>query len=633
MSTVAAIGAALGEDGAVKLRGAVRPDGDNTAVAVIRCAGIDACAVMDGGVLRVCDRALALREPPLDRGGGMDPAHEHARGDLVAMALRLVAQQHVIGQDLGVGEVERRPDRQPGLELRGHPGIRGHPVTLPWAALAGPAGVWTAAQAHRHAARCLARLDAAVAAGLQGVGVSLDGLAPLHDELRGVPGAHARALDALRRIKAAGIDASVNTQIGARTLADLPALMDEIVDAGATHWQTQLTVAMGNAVDHAELLLQPHALLELMPALADLYRRGLQRGLLLAVGNNIGYFGPHEHLWRGLGDERTHWSGCGAGRLTMGIEADGTIKGCPSLATVGFAGGNVRDAGLAELWNTAPALHFGRLRDLDDMLAAGESTGLTKKELLKLQREQVKLQRVLGGIRNMGGLPDLMFVIDTNKESIAVKEARKLGIPVVAVVDTNCDPQEVDFPVPGNDDAARAIQLYCDLIADAVLDGLTEGQVRGGKDIGASERPPVEAVPLCVQALAPKPDGPHHVRTDLRVEDRVRAPCVVLGPACGVQQHECGAVGPLARETVAQHPDLVTRAHAVGLTVTVWTFRADEKTSYQIVGPEEAEIQNGLLSIQSPLARAILGKEAGDSVEVTTPRGVRYFEILEVRYD
>lgn len=212
-----------------------------------------------------------------------------------------------------------------------------------------------------------ARLDAAVAAGLQGVGVSLDGLAPLHDELRGVPGAHARALDALRRIKAAGIGASVNTQIGARTLPDLPALMDQIVDAGATHWQTQLTVAMGNAVDHAELLLQPHALLELMPALADLYRRGLQRGLLLAVGNNIGYFGPHEHLWRGLGDERTHWSGCGAGRLTMGIEADGTIKGCPSLATVGFAGGNVRDAGLAELWNTAPALHFGRLRDLDDL--------------------------------------------------------------------------------------------------------------------------------------------------------------------------------------------------------------------------------------------------------------------------
>lgn len=128
-----------------------------------------------------------------------------------------------------------------------------------------------------------------------------------------------------------------------------------------------------------------------------------------------------------------------------------------------------------------------RLRELDETLAQGESTGLTKKELLKLQREQEKLQRVLGGIRNMGGLPDLMFVIDTNKESIAVKEARKLGIPVVAIIDSNCDPDEVDFPIPGNDDAARAIQLYCGLIADSVLDGLAENSMSSGVDIGASE--------------------------------------------------------------------------------------------------------------------------------------------------
>jgi small subunit ribosomal protein S2 len=128
-----------------------------------------------------------------------------------------------------------------------------------------------------------------------------------------------------------------------------------------------------------------------------------------------------------------------------------------------------------------------RLRELDEMLEAGGETGLTKKELLKVQREQVKLQRVLGGIRNMGGLPDLMFVIDTNKEAIAVKEARKLGIPVVAIIDTNCDPQEVDFPIPGNDDAARAIQLYCNLIADAVLDGLSEGSMDSGQDLGASD--------------------------------------------------------------------------------------------------------------------------------------------------
>jgi small subunit ribosomal protein S2 len=128
-----------------------------------------------------------------------------------------------------------------------------------------------------------------------------------------------------------------------------------------------------------------------------------------------------------------------------------------------------------------------RLRDLDDTLAAGESTGLTKKELLGLTRERDKLQRVLGGIRNMAGLPDIMFVIDTNKEAIAVQEARKLGIPVVAIIDSNCNPDEVDFPIPGNDDAARAIQLYVGLIADAVLDGLDASSMSQGVDIGASE--------------------------------------------------------------------------------------------------------------------------------------------------
>ncbi len=128
-----------------------------------------------------------------------------------------------------------------------------------------------------------------------------------------------------------------------------------------------------------------------------------------------------------------------------------------------------------------------RLRELDEMLAAGESTGLTKKELLRLTREQEKLQRVLGGIRNMGGLPDLMFVIDTNKEAIAVQEARKLSIPVVAIIDSNCNPDEVDFPIPGNDDASRAIQLYCGLIADAVLDGLSASAVASGVDLGAAE--------------------------------------------------------------------------------------------------------------------------------------------------
>ncbi len=129
-----------------------------------------------------------------------------------------------------------------------------------------------------------------------------------------------------------------------------------------------------------------------------------------------------------------------------------------------------------------------RLKDLDAMFESPEGgQGLTKKELLNLERERDKLQRALGGIANMGGLPDLMFVIDTNKEAIAVKEARKLGIPVVAVVDSNCDPDTVDFPFPGNDDAARAISLYCNLIADAVMDGLAESTAELGVDLGELE--------------------------------------------------------------------------------------------------------------------------------------------------
>jgi Y-X(10)_GDL-associated radical SAM protein len=211
------------------------------------------------------------------------------------------------------------------------------------------------------------RMQQAVDAGLNGVGVSLDGMAPLHDRVRNVPGSFDRALDTLRRARAAGLAISVNTQIGAETMADLPTLMDTIIDAGAKQWQIQITVAMGNAVDNDHLLLQPYQLLELMPLLARLHREGLQRGLLMIPGNNIGYFGPYEKIWRGLGDERLHWSGCSAGQTSLALEADGTVKGCPSLATVGFAGGNVRDLALQEIWRTSDAIHFGRMRSTDDL--------------------------------------------------------------------------------------------------------------------------------------------------------------------------------------------------------------------------------------------------------------------------
>jgi len=133
-----------------------------------------------------------------------------------------------------------------------------------------------------------------------------------------------------------------------------------------------------------------------------------------------------------------------------------------------------------------------RLKDMEEKLAGG-GMGLNKKEQLQLTRESTKLNASLGGIREMGGLPDLMFVIDVKKESIAIQEAKKLGIPVVAVVDTNCNPDEIDFVIPGNDDASRAIGLYCNLVADAVIDGIGEGQAALGADLGALEEAPVEA--------------------------------------------------------------------------------------------------------------------------------------------
>jgi small subunit ribosomal protein S2 len=135
-----------------------------------------------------------------------------------------------------------------------------------------------------------------------------------------------------------------------------------------------------------------------------------------------------------------------------------------------------------------------RLKDLDSRLAEA-NTGLTKKETLQMTRERDKLERALGGIKEMGGQPDILFVIDTNKESIAVAEALKLGIPVVAVVDSNSNPQGIAYPIPGNDDAIRAIATYCDLVSAAVLDGLQQEAIATGADIGEAAELPAEQLP------------------------------------------------------------------------------------------------------------------------------------------
>ncbi len=136
-----------------------------------------------------------------------------------------------------------------------------------------------------------------------------------------------------------------------------------------------------------------------------------------------------------------------------------------------------------------------RLKKIEEMLSSEAAGGYTKKERLTLAREKEKLERSLGGIRDMGGVPDLVFVIDTNKEDIAIKEARRLGIPVAAIVDTNSDPDGIAFPIPGNDDAGRAITLYCDLMSKAVIDGISRAQGESGIDVGALEKPPVEELP------------------------------------------------------------------------------------------------------------------------------------------
>jgi small subunit ribosomal protein S2 len=182
-------------------------------------------------------------------------------------------------------------------------------------------------------------------------------------------------------------------------------------------------------------------------------------------------------------------------------------------------------------WRTVSG-SIARLRELEGLLEA--QSGRSKKELLQLNRERDKLELSLGGIKDMGGIPDLMFVIDTNKEAIAIQEARKLNIPVIAILDTNCNPDGITFPIPGNDDAARAIQLYCDLMADSILDGLAAGQSAAGVDLGASEAP-VE--PTLARELAPK----------AAAEPEVTAP-----EAAALEAEMTGAAEAPAAEAAAQ---------------------------------------------------------------------------------
>ncbi len=161
--------------------------------------------------------------------------------------------------------------------------------------------------------------------------------------------------------------------------------------------------------------------------------------------------------------------------------------------------------GMLTNWKTV-SNSIRRLRELEGRLSE-DTTGLTKKEVLRMTRERDKLERALGGIKDMAGLPDILFVVDTNKESIAVAEANKLGIPIAAVTDSNSDPDGIDFPIPGNDDAIRAVTLYCDLVAGAALDGIQAELAAAGEDPGAQEAV-AEPVPAVEEAPPPEDAAP-----------------------------------------------------------------------------------------------------------------------------
>ena len=201
--------------------------------------------------------------------------------------------------------------------------------------------------------------------------------------------------------------------------------------------------------------------------------------------------------------------------------------------------------GMMTNWRTI-SNSIKRLRDLEKRLEE-EHLGLTKKETLRLTRERDKLERALGGIKEMGGLPDILFVIDTNKESIAVAEANKLKIPVVAVVDSNSDPSGIDFPIPGNDDALRAIGMYCDLVADSVLGGIQQEMVAAGVDIGAAEDQ--QEIVDGEAAVAEPADTAEPVETADASEPAEAAPAAEPAPAA-----EATEQAPASTEEVAEKP-------------------------------------------------------------------------------
>ena len=196
-------------------------------------------------------------------------------------------------------------------------------------------------------------------AGIATVSVSIDGgKAETHDRLRGKKGSWQSAFKTMSHFREVGIYFGCNTQINRLSAPEFPLIYEQIRDAGARAWQIQLTVPMGNAADNADILLQPYELLDIYPMLARVTKRANREGVRVQPGNNIGYYGPYERLMRGRGNEWGFWQGCNAGLSTLGLEADGAIKGCPSLPTAAYTGGNIRDRSLREIIEQTEELRF-----------------------------------------------------------------------------------------------------------------------------------------------------------------------------------------------------------------------------------------------------------------------------------
>jgi radical SAM protein with 4Fe4S-binding SPASM domain len=211
------------------------------------------------------------------------------------------------------------------------------------------------------------RAREAARAGITAVSISIDGTQATHDALRGLRGSHAAALAAFANLREAGVPVGSNTQLNRANFRELPQILDIIAGEKAYGWQVQLMVPMGRAAEAEDLWLQPYDLLEVMPLIAQARERADELGVELWPGNNVGYFGPHEHLLRSDRTRVGFSSGCGGGIRLLGVEANGDIKACSAMGSEGFVAGNIRQASVRELWEHAPELQFTRHFVIDDL--------------------------------------------------------------------------------------------------------------------------------------------------------------------------------------------------------------------------------------------------------------------------